>query len=54
MKENHLSFNFDAFSTHQLLILLLTSKRFNVKVKCKEMLQEISVNPKKNDPPIIF
>ncbi len=47
MRDNRLSFNFDAFSTHQLLNLLLMSKRYNVKVKCKEMLQEISANPPK-------
>jgi hypothetical protein len=46
MRENHLSFNFNALSTHQLFILLLMSKRYNVKVKCKEMLKDINVNPK--------
>jgi hypothetical protein len=51
MRGDHPSLNFDAFSTHQPLLLLLMSERCNVGVKCS--LQEISVN-KKNNPLIVF
>jgi hypothetical protein len=43
MRRDHPPLNFDALSTHQMLILLLISQK-EKRTKCNKMIQKMNVN----------